>query len=74
MTDICTANLKPNDKRILFEGIKVKRPALAEMMAKDAFVQGLKNQFGASFCFSREEYDRLYQAGLEIVNNKQGNL
>jgi hypothetical protein len=65
--DIYPHTLSPQDKRIFFEGVKKLRPQLAEMMAKDAFLQGLKDKFGAVHVFDEAEYKRLYQAGLDVI-------
>lgn len=59
--------LPSDQKRVFWEGLKVLRPGMIELMTKDDFVSELQGRFGAVFVFKKSEADLIYKAGLEAI-------
>ncbi len=57
------ANLKPEQKRQLWAGIKKCDPQLAQLIQKDPAMNALKKEFNASIRFSQADFNRYMAAG-----------
>ncbi len=69
-TLINPAQLDPKTKRELWAGLKQLDPALAELLAHDQNISQLKNAFGATVRFTRDNAKRYVLAGRTVIEEQ----
>ena len=64
------AHMSPENKRLLWEGIKASAPELAELLSVDGTIKDLKIHFGASLRLTQAEIDKFIESGRVQIQEK----
>jgi hypothetical protein len=65
------ASLTAHQQRMLWEGIKILDPFLADLITGDANIAALKQTFNASIQFTVPDFNRYLQAGLKALEERK---
>jgi len=61
------SSLTAHQKQVLWDGIKIDNPALADALKNDANIAALKKAFNATVQFPVDEFNGYLQTGLKAI-------